>query len=430
MPTAESFQLTKIRPSTLVEQGIQEYELFRKLSSELQGGNTCIIGYNNISFDDHFVRFGMYRNLLPPYEHEHKRSNSRLDFLNIVRLTGALRPDGLEWPTVDGVPTFALGNLAEANNIAIDGAHDALADVKMTLELARKVKGAQPKLWKYAYTLRKQGTAKNLLDPEARQIVLHVSPKYGNERYCLAPVLPITRHPDIYTRVIVVDLGSNIEMLLSQSAEELKRRLFEHSESDEKKAPDERVNISVVALNQAPMVAVLKTLLPENVTRLNLDMTKVEKNSWKLLKARGLSKKLRAIFSHRQQEVKPQIAEEALYDKFIEDQDRTECANFWERLQKEESWVNASFEDRRLRELHARLKTKVAPKELSPTEQQEYYQFIKQQLVRSDRSVIDAHKSIEDLLKEKPNAEETLVLRELKDHLQRTSEQYGIKSGD
>lgn len=430
VPTAESFRLTKIRPSTLVERGIQEYELFRKLTSELQGGNTCIIGYNNISFDDNFVRFGMYRNLLPPYEHEHKRGNSRLDFLNIVRLTGALRPDGLEWPTVDGVPTFALGNLAEANNIASDDAHDALADVNMTLALARKIKSAQPRLWKYAYTLRKQGTAKNLLDPQSRQIVLHVSPKYGNERYCLAPVLPITRHPEMYNRIIGVDLGSNVELLLSQSADELERRLFECSESDEKEAPDERVNISVIALNQAPLVAVLKTLLPENLTRLKLDMTKVEKNSEKLLKARGLSKKLRAIFGHRQQEVKPQIAEEALYDKFIEDQDRTECANFWERLQKEESWVNAHFEDRRLRELHARLKTKIAPTELSQKERQQYHQFISQQLVRSDRSLVDAQKSIEALLKEKPNAEEILVLRELQDHLKRTSAQYGIKCED
>ena len=145
VPTAESFQITKIRTTTLVEQGIPEYELFRKLRQELSGANSCIIGYNNISFDDNFVRFGMYRNLLPPYEHEHKRGNSRLDFLSIVRLTGALRPDGLKWPVVDGVPSFALGNLAAANDIAVDNAHDALADVNMTLELARKIKSCTTK---------------------------------------------------------------------------------------------------------------------------------------------------------------------------------------------------------------------------------------------------------------------------------------------
>lgn len=430
VPTAESFQITKIRPSTLAEQGIQEYELFRKLHLELQTGNTCIIGYNNLSFDDNFIRFGMYRNLLPPYEHEHKRGNSRLDLLNIVRLTGALRPDGLEWPSVDGVPTFALGNLAEANNIAIDNAHDALADVNMTLALARKVKAAQPKLWNYAYTLRKQKTVRDLLDPKAQQAVLHVSPKYGNERYCLAPVLPITRHPDMYNRVIVVDLGSNIELLLSESADELRRRLFERAESEEKDAPEERVNISVVALNKAPMVAILKTLLPENIKRLNLDIAKIESNSWKLLKARGLTKKLRAIFGQRQKEIKPQTAEEALYDQFVEDQDQTECANFWEHIQRGKAWVNARFDDHRLQELHARLKTKVAPHELSKTEHQQYHKFIRQQLIRSDRNVVEVQQSIVDLLKQETSTEEALVLRELQDHLLRTSTKYDIECGD
>ena len=426
VPTAESFQITKIRPTVLVDQGIPEYELFRKLQQELQTGNTCIIGYNNISFDDNFIRFGMYRNLLPPYEHEHKRGNSRLDFLNVVRLTGALRPKGMEWPSVDGVPTFALGNLAGANNIKIDDAHDALADVNITLALARKIKAAQPKLWNYSYTLRKQETARKLLDPKAKQPVLHVSSKYGNARYCLAPVLPIVQHPDFPNRVIVVDLGSDVDLLLSKSPDELKRLLFERKETEETSEPEERVNVSVVALNQAPIVAVLKTLLPENIKRLNLDPQKIENNTWKLLKSGNLTQKLRAIFGQRAQEVKPQPAEEALYDGFISNHDQTECANFWEQLQNGKSWANGHFEDRRLKELHVRLKTKIAPQELSKTERQDYRNFVRQQLTRTDRNLPEVQKSIMDLLQQEPSTDEAAVLRELQEHLQRIAIQYDI----
>ncbi len=430
VPTAESFQITKIRPTTLAEQGIPEYELFSKLKQELSRANTCIIGYNNISFDDNFIRFGMYRSLLPPYEHEHKRENSRLDFLSIVRMTGALRPEGLEWPVIDGVPSFALGNLAAANDIAVDNAHDALADVNMTLALARKVRAAQPKLWNYAYTLRKQGTAKKLLDPDARQAILHVSPKYGNARYSIAPVLPITRHPDMFNRVIVVDLVSNIDLLLSSSADELARLLFERSDTDEKVEPEERLNVNVVAINQAPMVVVLKALRQENIKRLSIDLDRLERNSRRVLAATDLPKKLRAIFGNRERDDPPKIPEEALYDDFITDNDRIACANFWTELRNGKRWTLERFEDLRLRELYARLKTKVAPQELSKTELQDYHQFVRQQLVRSDRNLFEMQETTKELLKQKSGTEETLALQEFHDYLQQLESQYDVERTD
>lgn len=427
VPTAESFQITKIRPKTLEEQGIPEYELFSKLRQELLTANTCIIGYNNISFDDNYIRFGMYRNLLPPYEHEHKKGNSRLDFLSIVRLTGALRPSGLEWPVIDGVPSFALGNLAAANDIAVDNAHDALADVNMTLALARKIRTAQPKLWKYAYSLRKQGTAKELLDPEARQAILHISPKYGNARYCLAPVLPIARHPDMFNRIIVVDLGSNIDLLLSSDSDELAKLLFERSDTDEKVPPEERLNVNVVAINQAPMVAVLKTLLPENLKRLNIDQDRIEWNTRRVLEAADLPRKLRTIFGARKRDDQPKIPEEALYDDFITDNDRIACANFWTELKNGKGWTLEQFEDPRLRELYARLKTKVAPQELTRTELQDYHQFVRQQLVRTDRNLFEMQETTKELLKQESGTEETLALQEFHDYLQQLASQYDVE---
>lgn len=410
----------------LATKGIPEHELFLKLRSKLQTGNTCIIGYNNISFDDHFLRFGMYRNLFPAYDHEHNRGNSRLDFLNIVRLTGALRPDGLTWPMVDGIPTFALGPLAEANNIEIDGAHDALVDVNMTLALARKVKAAQPKLWDYTYRLRKRDLARELLNPNTKQAVLHVSPKYGNTRYCLAPVLPVLQHPEYSNRVFAIDVESNIDLLLSKSADELASMLFEQTETDEPTDPKDRINISLIALNQAPMVATLKALLPENVKRLKLDTQKVESNIGKLRRANDLPNKLLDIFSLRTGIATPQTAEEALYEGLISDRDQAECIRFWKQWKSTHSWITARFEDRRLRDLHTRLKTKVAPDEMSPSEHDSYNRFVRGQLMRTDRSVMDALQATEELLREEPNEEEALVLNELQDHLKSIASQYDL----
>ncbi|MCJ7974120.1 MAG: exodeoxyribonuclease I, partial [Candidatus Zinderia insecticola] len=55
--------------------------------------NTCIIGYNNINFDDEITRNLFYRNFFDPYEWSWKNGNTRLDLLNLLRACYALRPD-------------------------------------------------------------------------------------------------------------------------------------------------------------------------------------------------------------------------------------------------------------------------------------------------------------------------------------------------
>ena len=55
----------------------------------------------------------------------------------MVRLTYALRPDGIEWPRrEDGAPSFKLEHLAAANGLEQQRAHDAVSDVRATIALA------------------------------------------------------------------------------------------------------------------------------------------------------------------------------------------------------------------------------------------------------------------------------------------------------
>jgi exodeoxyribonuclease-1 len=42
-----------------------------------------------------------------------------------------VRPDGIQWPTKeDGTPSFKLEDLARANGLLHEQAHDALSDVR------------------------------------------------------------------------------------------------------------------------------------------------------------------------------------------------------------------------------------------------------------------------------------------------------------
>lgn len=103
--------------------------------------NTCVVGYNNIRFDDEVTRNIFYRNFYDPYARSWQNRNSRWDLLDIMRACYALRPEGINWPeNDDGLPSFRLEHLTRANGIEHSNAHDAMADVYATIAMAKLVK--------------------------------------------------------------------------------------------------------------------------------------------------------------------------------------------------------------------------------------------------------------------------------------------------
>ena len=109
---------------------------------------TVTIGYNSLGFDDEFLRFAFYRNLLPPYTHQYANGCYRMDILAMVVIYWLYNRKVLQWPDHEGQPSIKLEHLNSLNNLAQGPAHDALVDVQATVELARRLKTA-PKVWDY-----------------------------------------------------------------------------------------------------------------------------------------------------------------------------------------------------------------------------------------------------------------------------------------
>ena len=164
LPQPGACMVTGISPQKAYEEGVPEADFFRFIHEEMSVPGTCSLGYNTLRFDDEVTRYGLYRNFYDPYEREWKNGNSRWDMIDVVRLTRALRPEGINWPQKeDGVTSFRLEDLTAANDIEHAGAHDALVDVTATIAVAKMVKQAQPKLFDYVFTNRnKQALAKML----------------------------------------------------------------------------------------------------------------------------------------------------------------------------------------------------------------------------------------------------------------------------
>lgn len=128
--------------------GVSEYQAIRKIHKIINTPGTISIGYNTLGFDDEFLRFAFYKNMLPPYSHQFKNGCSRADLFPIVTCYYLFCNDVLKWPKVldeEGQRKISLKleNLNTENNLYSGGrAHDAITDVIVTVELAKKLKNS------------------------------------------------------------------------------------------------------------------------------------------------------------------------------------------------------------------------------------------------------------------------------------------------
>ena len=274
----EAVMVTGITPQHAEEHGCSELEFIRQIRQEMMKPGTCSVGYNSIRFDDEVTRNSLYRNFYDPYEREYKNGNSRWDLIDVVRLCHALRPEGFVWPKDDqGLTSFRLEKLTEANGIEQKGAHDALVDVRATIALAQKIREIQPKLFDYALSLKNKQSASKMLKVGSFTPVFHVSSMFSGQNHCCSVVLPVAYHPTNKNEVICFDLRQSPEEFLALDAEELKIRQFSTKETLKALAKERgveqlsRLPIKNIHINKSPMIAPIKSLDKQLYDRLAID---------------------------------------------------------------------------------------------------------------------------------------------------------------
>ena len=179
LPEPEAILVHGITPQQTLSDGISEADFAEIFFNKIAESNTIFIGYNNIRFDDEFMRALAFRNFYEPYEWHWKDGRGRWDLLDPMRMMRALRPEGIKWPTIDGKPTVKLEELAKANNITHDNAHDALSDVQALIDLAVLYKKSQPKLFSYLIGNRDKKTVAKIA--EKGEPFVYTSGKYDSE---------------------------------------------------------------------------------------------------------------------------------------------------------------------------------------------------------------------------------------------------------
>lgn len=371
LPHPEACLVTGITPQRALAEGVPECEFIRLIHAQLARPGTCGVGYNSIRFDDEVTRFTLYRNFYDPYAREWKDGNSRWDLIDVVRLTHALRPEGINWPKdEEGRSSFRLEKLTEANGIEHGAAHDALSDVRATIAVARLIRARQPRLFDYALKLRDKQFALEQLDLVDYRPILHVSGMFGAERHNIALVSPLARHPVNRNEIICFDLSADPEPLEDLTPQALAQLLFASAADLPKGAS--RPGLKTVHINRSPMLVTPKMLDPATAERLGIDGAACRRHLARLRQIPDLVKRVQAVYSDREL---PEITDpdRMLYSGgFFGDADRRTMDRVQRASPEELASTSFVFEDPRLPEMLFRYRARNFPDSLSPKERAQW----------------------------------------------------------
>jgi exodeoxyribonuclease-1 len=371
LPNPEAVLITGITPQKAVKEGLPEPEFIRLIHQELSQPHTINLGYNNIRFDDEVTRYTCYRNFIDPYSWAWKNNNSRWDLLDLLRACHALRPEGIVWPNnEEGYPSFKLEHLSVANGIEHANAHDAMADVVATIEMAKKLKHAQPKLFAYFLSMRHKKALIELIDIVNLTPLLHVSGMFGRERNYTSWIVPFAWHPTNNNAVIVVDLSMDPTPLFTLSSEELRQRLYtKHQDLGPNELP---VPVKLVHLNKCPILAPAKTLTAENATQLGIDRSTCLANLNTLKQHPEVRNKLNELFSLEDEYVPSDNVDTQLYNGFFTPTDRAAMDIIRETSPELLGQLDIEFQDKRIKPLLTRFRARNYPSTLSQSEQKQW----------------------------------------------------------
>ncbi len=426
LPNPEACLVTGISPQQAQQKGLKEHAFMAKIHEELARPLTCGVGYNSIRFDDEVTRYGLYRNYFDPYEREWRNGNSRWDIIDMVRLCYALRPEGVEWPLVDGKPSFKLENLTVANGISHADAHDAYSDVAATIEMAKLIKSRQPALYDYVYQNKSKKEIGKLINVKERKPLFHISSKFSSEHGCAGLVVPLAWHPTNKNAVIVYNLEVDPTPLATLSAEEIRERVFT-SQADLPEG-ETRLPIKLVHINKAPVLAIPKILDSNAATRLKIDKDLCEAH-WQKIKTFDIESKIQEMYR-----VDPFEGdgdpERSLYGGFIGDRDKVLMNDLRKSDEQTIAQQNFVFEDARLNAMLLFYKARNFPGSLSNQEQAEWTEVVQGRLTSGGSGRLSLSELDEKLKKlqteNEDNSKNLEILKQLESYASALKQKYKI----
>lgn len=367
LPSPEALMVTGITPQQTIDDGISEAEFAKILATEVFTPETTTVGFNNIRFDDEFIRHLFWRNFYDPYEWSWKDGRSRWDLLDVVRMTRALRPEGIEWPVDDkGAATNRLELITKANGLDHVKAHDALSDVEALISVTKLIKDKQPQLYEYLLKMRDKNEIKKLVNLDYKQPFIYVSGRFEAEFNKATIAFPLTTGKN--GNVVIYDLRYDPTPFVKLSQKDLAKKFYatweERQEDDFEKLP-----VKEIQYNRAPAVAPLGVLSQgDGWKKIALSEEIIAKNKAILLAVPEFAENIRSLFENREEFKKSPDPEAQLYDGFVPDIDKVRIEAVRNADERQLADFHPNFVDERLEPLLLHYKARNFPNSLAEDE--------------------------------------------------------------
>lgn len=385
----------RILPGDCVrDDAVCEFDFARWMNQTTSTPGTITLGYNSLSFDENLTRFMLWRNLQDVYGREYGACG-RADLISVVRAFGALRPDGINWPVKeDGMRSYRLGDMCEANGISLANAHDAYADTLATVELARLLRARNADLFDHFLTMAGTETVAAVVgaDFRNRRIVtpkpfIFVDTSVGIDRAYTTIAFPlcIDPSPTQSKSVICVDLLGDMDALQAATPDELYVRCFKFIEDIEERRERVRLPLLRVRCNRAPFVAPISALRAEDATRLGISIEAAKAALARVqadFSLSGRAGQASMIYAPS----RGPVADAQLYDGFLDRDDRRLLDSILG--QPPARWMATAqgLRDVRCRELVFLAKARNFEGDLTPEERVRWHAFRRAKLLDGDGS--------------------------------------------
>jgi len=410
LPSPDAIFITGITPQKTKADGMTEVEFLKIFAKSIATPGTVFVGFNSVRFDDEFMRFLQYRNYYDAYEWQWKDGRGRWDLLDVVRMTRALRPEGIEWPfDSSGKAANRLELLASVNKLEHTHAHDALSDVQATIDLAKLLRDKQPKLFDYLLSIRDKKAVAVLA--KSGQPFIYTSGKYSADYEKTTVVCSLADHPKTAAS-LVYDLRYDPEPFLKMTAEELVEAW-----KYKKDSTDPRLPVKTLGYNRCPAIAPLGVLDEASQKRLSVDMKTIETNRTKVLADKGFTTRLFKALGIMDKQQQTRLlgdvgdVDSQLYDGFFSDADRGVMQKVRTSAPEEISVNNFSFQDDRLKELLVLYKARNFPKKLSDEERATWETF---RITRLQKQFPGFMQRLQELAAGNPTQNQMYLVEELK----------------
>lgn len=316
------------------------YEMMCAINAKLLSWSPSIfLGYNSIRFDEEMLRHALFQTFHPAFLTS-CHGNGRNDVFGLALAAYAANQDCLSIPIHDdGKASFKLKDLADANGIKVDNAHDALSDTIMTLQLCRYVRARSPQLWQNFVRFSNKAAVADFVGSEEGFLLTEF---YANEAYH-TPTVCIGLDPAQPNGRLCLDLTCDIDRLQVMSDEELQNELCL------KPCPIRRVRTNA-APTLTPLWDTPETILPSD------KIDEIEDIAERVIGDHVLKGRLvKAYRESRQPFSEPRSVEEMLYIGFPNWSDEAIVAGFHRSSWSERPLAIQALEDARLKEFGLRL---------------------------------------------------------------------------